>query len=571
MNSSYDVPDSTDWLETPLKDFADLENALHCQICKEFYDTPMITSCNHTFCSKCIRTSLSADGKCPACRTSDQASKLRNNWALQEVVSTFLVARPPALAVARQAQEEAVAPKQLGKRKRAAVLDSDDVAEAEPSGRTTRSKSRRIAASQESQPEPIEIADSDEDMEAYEPEPQPDDGLVECPLGCGKRMKEVDVFGHLDKCEDEKKQASKAKSRTAFSGLRNSRPASDQKARPQDRINELNYSMTKDVAFKKKLKELGIPDWGNKQLMIQRHREWVNIWNANCDSTQPKSKGALLKDLDIWERTQGGRAPSANGLSSTIMKKDFDGQAYSRRHQDDFSRLIADAKRKKANPATETKSSKDEETVASTNGESDSVQSAPQEPAQQQPAQQEPAPEEAGSQRPASQEQLKPYEINAEALSSIRKKVEALNRGETIEPVFNQGFKAPTADDAAAKPQIQSSPDLPTPNAHDLAPPPSSQQQGPPSIFNETIIPPVANTENGLADGTKPVQQPPVSLSRDSSRDEHSTHEHTGTPCDIATHLRIDSPEPPKQVPMFSVPAQPVRDIDGGGGSIAAP
>ena len=77
MDPAYHVPDSTDWLNTPLKDFADLENALHCQICKEFYDTPMITSCSHTFCSKCIRTSLSTDGKCPACRTADQASKLR--------------------------------------------------------------------------------------------------------------------------------------------------------------------------------------------------------------------------------------------------------------------------------------------------------------------------------------------------------------------------------------------------------------------------------------------------------------------------------------------------------------
>jgi E3 ubiquitin-protein ligase RAD18 len=138
MDSAYDVPDSTDWLNTPLAAIAHLESALHCQICKEFYDTPMITSCSHTFCSRCIRTSLSADGRCPACRASDQASKLRNNWQLQEVVSTFLAARPQAIKIAREERDEANNEvKKPGKRKRA-ILDSDDIIEADNSGRTTR-------------------------------------------------------------------------------------------------------------------------------------------------------------------------------------------------------------------------------------------------------------------------------------------------------------------------------------------------------------------------------------------------------------------------------------------------
>ncbi|KAF2164906.1 hypothetical protein M409DRAFT_67610 [Zasmidium cellare ATCC 36951] len=538
MDSAYDVPDSTDWLSTPLNGFSELENALHCQICKEFYDTPMITSCNHTFCSKCIRTSLSADGKCPACRTSDQANKLRNNWALQEVVTTFVTARPAALGVARQAQDDLEAPKRVGKRKRPAVLDSDDISEAEASGRTTRSKSRRIAASQESQPEPIEIADSNDEDEEYMPEPPPDDGRVECPLGCGKRMKEVDVFTHLDRCEDEKKQASRSKARTPLNGF--GRSASGHNARPQDRINELNYSMMKELALKKKLKDVGIPDWGTKQLLIQRHREWVNIWNANCDSNHPRSKRDLLYDLDVWERTQGGRAPNPNGLSSTIMKKDFDGDAYSKRHQDEFSRLIADAKRKKSNPATETKSPKDEEDTTQQPTEDGS----------------------ADSTNPAANEQVKPYENNPEALSSIREKVEALNRGESIEPVLNEGFKAPSTE---AVP-IPTGPS----NAHDFALPQSTQPAAkPPSTSNATSQ---SSNTNGDHSNVLRIAQPvkgaspekhAASLGRPSSRDEHSTHRHTGSPCDLATHI-TDASNPPRKVPMFAVPAQPVGDIDGG-------
>jgi E3 ubiquitin-protein ligase RAD18 len=344
MDSAYDVPDSTDWLNTPLSLLSHLESALHCQICKEFYDTPMITSCSHTFCSRCIRTSLSADGRCPACRASDQASKLRNNWQLQEVVSTFLAARPQTLKIAREEREEANKAKKLAKRKRA-ILDSDDIAEAERGGRTTRSKSRRTVASQSSQQEPIEVDDSDEDGN-FEPERPKDDGLINCPLGCGKRMKIEAVEPHLDRCEEEKEAERKARSRTPTGGFNSSRTSQRNTPRPQDRISELNYSLLKETAMRKKMDELGLPSFGSKQLMVRRHTEWVNLWNANCDSSNARSKRELLHDLDTWERTQGGRAPTTN-QGYGIMRKDFDGNGWAEKNKDDFSRLIADARRKK--------------------------------------------------------------------------------------------------------------------------------------------------------------------------------------------------------------------------------
>lgn len=343
MDDLYSVPDPTDWLSTSIPLFAGLEAPLHCQICKEFYDTPMITSCNHTFCSRCIRTSLSQDGKCPACRTSDQANRLRNNWALQEVVTAFVDAREQAMGVAKQAQEGV----RVGKRKRVEE-STEDV-----SSRTTRSKSRRIAGAG-SQQDAIEIEDSEADEEEYKPEspPKPDDGLVECPLECGKRMKEAEVFAHLDRCDIEKQERQR-KAKPAQSHLKGFGTSSSQpQTRPQDRINQLNYSMLTDSAMSKKLREGGIPNWGNKKLMTRRHQEWVNIWNANCDSTQPRSKRDLLHELDVWERTQGGKAPTAN---SSLMRKDFDGDAHSKLHHDDFSRLIADARRKKNLPAPEEK------------------------------------------------------------------------------------------------------------------------------------------------------------------------------------------------------------------------
>jgi E3 ubiquitin-protein ligase RAD18 len=354
MDSAFDVPDSTDWLNTPLAALADLESALHCQICKEFFDTPMITSCSHTFCSRCIRTSLSADGRCPACRASDQASKLRNNWQLQEVVSTFLVARPQAIKIAREERDKADDTKKSTKRKRA-ILESDQAAAVEKEGRTTRSKSRRTVASQGSQADVIQVDDSDEDA-SFEPDEPKDDGLVECPLGCGKRMKIESVEPHLDRCEDEKAAEKRAKSRTPVAGLSSSRTSTRSTPRiaprPQDRISELNYSLLKEGPLRKKMDELGLPGFGSKQLMVRRHTEWVNLWNANCDSSNPRSKRELLQDLDTWERTQGGRAPVTN-QGYGIMRKDFDGDGWANKNKVDFARLIADAKRKKATAAPE--------------------------------------------------------------------------------------------------------------------------------------------------------------------------------------------------------------------------
>ena len=105
MDPSFDIPDSTDWLDTPLSLVAPLESSLRCQVCKDFFDNPVITSCSHTFCSLCIRRCLSSEGKCPVCRCSDQETKLRRNWAVQELVEAFNNARPGVLDLARKARD----------------------------------------------------------------------------------------------------------------------------------------------------------------------------------------------------------------------------------------------------------------------------------------------------------------------------------------------------------------------------------------------------------------------------------------------------------------------------------
>jgi E3 ubiquitin-protein ligase RAD18 len=102
MEQSFDLPDSTDWLDTPLSLLAPLESSLRCQVCKDFFDTPVITSCSHTFCSLCIRRCLSTEGKCPTCRSGDQELKLRRNWLVQEILEAFKNARETTLKLAKK-------------------------------------------------------------------------------------------------------------------------------------------------------------------------------------------------------------------------------------------------------------------------------------------------------------------------------------------------------------------------------------------------------------------------------------------------------------------------------------
>ncbi|KAH8429455.1 E3 ubiquitin-protein ligase rad18 [Aspergillus melleus] len=164
MEPSFNLPDSTDWLDTPLSLLTPLESSLRCQVCKDFFDNPVITSCSHTFCSLCIRRCLSTEGKCPACRSSDQELKLRRNWAMQELVEAFQNARPSVLELARRAADrdagEGETDQPASKKRKVAEQAGPEAVPSE--GRQTRSRSRGDRASEPAATEVIEDSQDEE-------------------------------------------------------------------------------------------------------------------------------------------------------------------------------------------------------------------------------------------------------------------------------------------------------------------------------------------------------------------------------------------------------------------------
>lgn len=164
MDQTFDIPDSTDWLNTPVSGVASVESLLRCQVCKDFFDNPVITSCSHTFCSLCIRRCLSAESQCPACRRPDQEIKLRQNWVVQELVDSFQNVRRDLLNLARasvvSSTEDIDASQPLAKRRRLDNTPGEQVS-SHPEMRRTRSQARAV----EVEPTPIPVDEDSQDAD----------------------------------------------------------------------------------------------------------------------------------------------------------------------------------------------------------------------------------------------------------------------------------------------------------------------------------------------------------------------------------------------------------------------
>ena len=228
MEKSYDVADSSDWLSTPLAPLSAVESGLRCQVCKDFYNTPMMTSCSHTFCSLCIRRCLTSDGKCPSCRTPDQELRLRRNWAIEELVTAFQAARPSILKLGEEVKRIEAGGTIVGGHGRKRKLEEVELEMRDGgSDRITRSRSKRS---------PTVTQDMGGDAQADKTmghrdsargqdelksvvswsDSRTEENLSACPI-CGEEMKLEEVFPHLDIHQDG--ESSKSPRKPARSSL----------------------------------------------------------------------------------------------------------------------------------------------------------------------------------------------------------------------------------------------------------------------------------------------------------------------------------------------------------------
>jgi E3 ubiquitin-protein ligase RAD18 len=110
------------------------------------------------------------------------------------------------------------------------------------------------------------------------------------------------------------------------------------------RIPKVNYAMYNDSKLRGLLAELGLPTYGNRSLLSTRHKEYVNLHNANIDRPHPQSRTDLIRQLERWDATQ-------QTLSRGEKRKELDGKEWGVKCKDDFADLArqarASAKRRK--------------------------------------------------------------------------------------------------------------------------------------------------------------------------------------------------------------------------------
>jgi E3 ubiquitin-protein ligase RAD18 len=162
-------------------------------------------------------------------------------------------------------------------------------------------------------------------------------------------MKENLINAHLDKCimGDSHTPVDDTSSPTPQIAPPGTIAYTQRKPSTQkDRLPFINYSLLTDHALRKKLRDLGIPNHGSKELMRRRHTEWVNLWNANCDSRNPVSKRQLLQELRVWEDTLGRQSDKTG--TSGFMAKDFDRDHHVKIQKSNFDELIMQAREKRA-------------------------------------------------------------------------------------------------------------------------------------------------------------------------------------------------------------------------------
>lgn len=297
---------------------------------------------------------------------------------MEEVVTAFVQTRSAVLDFA--CRPPAATPTPTSTRAETPKRKADDVeiyaieAESEQKSAHQQHPSKRLRSSARlSKTRSMETTAEMARQEAHVPEPEPkpanvepNDGLVACPI-CLRRMKEHLVDRHIDtSCPGEpqtdppppvqppRRSPSKPTSiasafapSTSTTTFSSSAPSRKPQPAP-DRLPALNYSMLREAQLRKELACLGLSTSGNRGMLERRHREWVMIWNANCDSQRPRQRAELLRELEVWERTFGSRAPAvsrAANAGAQIRDKDFDGAAWAAKHDVSFKGLIADARR----------------------------------------------------------------------------------------------------------------------------------------------------------------------------------------------------------------------------------
>ncbi|NWS11620.1 RAD18 ligase, partial [Pachyramphus minor] len=366
-----------------------VDDLLRCGICFDYFSIAVIIpQCSHNYCSLCIRKFLSYKTQCPTCCVAVSESDLKNNRTLDDLVKSFSSARqqllqlvldapavPSPLACSRRpaAESHVRTPVSQPDSKEVPVIDSflrkDRVCTLTKAGvlvgtdqGTFKTEEHRdlhstsaVAGGKDNE------VGSRESPECTESREKPSTSVikgvkkVECPV-CEVAIPEQYINKHLDSCltREEKKDSLRS---------------SAHKRKPMSKV---VYNLLSDRDLKKKLKEHGLSTSGTRQQLIKRHQEFVHMYNAQCDSLNPKSVAEVVKELEKNEKIRIQLECNKPGENSLTFTKDQTEEEideihteYRNKHRNEFKFLVDQVKsRWKKSGERKTESAQSKEVVA---------------------------------------------------------------------------------------------------------------------------------------------------------------------------------------------------------------
>ncbi|NWH95043.1 RAD18 ligase, partial [Aegithalos caudatus] len=340
-----------------------VDDLLRCGICFDYFSIAVIIpQCSHSYCSLCIRKFLSYKTQCPTCCVAVSESDLKNNRILDDLVKSFSSARQQLLQLVldappipsppgrgqRPAAEGHWSPASQPDSKQVPGIDSflrkdkgcsstkaAGLAWAGQKGFRTEEdhelhSTPAEAASKHNEGGSREIPGGTESHEKPSTSVVKGDKKVECPV-CEVAILEQYINKHLDSCltREEKKDS-----------LRSS-------AHKRKLMSKVVYNLLSERDLRKKLKEHGLSTSGTRQQLIKRHQEFVHMYNAQCDSLNPKSVAEVVKELEKNEKVRVQLECNKPGENSLTFTKDQTEEEideihteYRNKHRSEFKFLV---------------------------------------------------------------------------------------------------------------------------------------------------------------------------------------------------------------------------------------
>ncbi|XP_033645303.1 E3 ubiquitin-protein ligase RAD18-like [Asterias rubens] len=397
------LTDPTDWPGS-MPDLRTIDNLLRCSICFEYLNIAMIIpACSHNYCSLCIRRYLKYKRQCPSCNVEVSTAQLCNNRTLDELVRTFVAIRPYILKMCKKEQNSKPPDED--------VSSDDQAFEDKPTPKSsttltshfTAMKSSRIFAPAITK-QTIKSSISSDDLNRSSeenvspkrkppgtPGNQPNWKVIDSPLAGG------DFAGAVDEESAEEMGQSVASTSSSPATGQLTPGGSRDKAvcpvcgvpvtakyinthldaclnrteQPKTRtpkrkpIPPMLWKLVPEKDIRKKLKENNLSTKGKRYDLVKRLDEFILMYNAQCDSSNPKSGLEIAKEVERLEQLKSQPKERKEVLVHKLKIKDglteeelqTSQKEYMTAHKNQFGKLIAQARERMKKSKTKSQKS----------------------------------------------------------------------------------------------------------------------------------------------------------------------------------------------------------------------